>query len=100
MLFRSVCVCVCVCNTSIGPEQVGQPGQVIVGVTPERCILTRNSSYGHSLTIGTQQVMLRAEEPRVGKERMSTGWTARATTTDPNMKNQLAISDADDVGQA
>ena len=26
-----------------------------MGVTPERCILTRNTSYGHTLTIGTQE---------------------------------------------
>jgi hypothetical protein len=35
---------------------VGQPGQVIIGVTPERCVLTRNTSYGHTLTIGSQEL--------------------------------------------
>ena len=31
----------------------GQAGQVILGVTPERCIFTRNTTYGHTLSIGT-----------------------------------------------
>jgi hypothetical protein len=44
---------------------VGQPGQVIVGVTPERCILTRNTSYGNSLTIGAQQPGLHAGSIRI-----------------------------------